>query len=67
MNIGYGLALVGFYIFLSTILYIDYQLFLRSGDAIFFKDKSQIEKDLREIQKIEVKNKLENKNNTKEK
>lgn len=58
MSIGYGLALIGFYIFLSTILYIDYQLFLRSNDAIFFKDKSQIEKDLREIQKIEIQNKL---------
>lgn len=48
----------GFFIFLSVVLYIDYQLFLRSGDAVFFEDKSQLEKDLREIQKIEVKNKL---------
>ena len=58
MSIGYGLSLIGFYIFLSTILYIDYQLFLRSNDSIFFKDKSQIEKDLREIQKIELQIKI---------
>lgn len=49
-----GLHIFGFYIFLSVLLYIDYQLFLRSGDSIFFKDKSTIEKDLRRIQRLEI-------------
>jgi len=55
---NYAIATIGFYMFLSVALYIDYQLFIRSGDAIFFKDKSDIEKNLREIQKIEIENKL---------
>lgn len=55
---NHAIAILGFYMFLSVVFYIDYQLFLRSGDAIFFKDKSDIEKNLREIQKIEIENKL---------
>lgn len=53
------MASLGFWIFMSMVLYVDYKIFIRSGDAIFFKDKSQIEKDLREIQRIEVRQKLE--------
>lgn len=43
------------------ILYFSKYIFrvsLRSGDSKFFEDQSQIEKDLREIQKIELKQKL---------
>lgn len=43
---------------LEQAVYVDYQLFVRSGDAIFFKDKSEIEKDLREIQRLEIQQKL---------
>lgn len=49
---------LGFFIFLSVIFYLDYKLYLRGNDSIFFKDKSQLEKDLREIQELEAKNRL---------
>ena len=55
---NYGLSILGLYIFLSTVLYVDYKIFLRSGDSFFLGDKSEIEKDLREIQKLEIKQKL---------
>lgn len=53
------LGWTGFFVFLSVILYVDYRMYLRSGDSIFFEDKIQIEKDLREIQKLEIKQKLD--------
>lgn len=53
------LGWTGFFIFLSVILFLDYQMYLRADDSIFFKDKSQIEKDLREIQRLEINKKLE--------
>jgi len=31
---------------------------LTGRDALFFEDKTQVEKDLREIQKLEIKQKL---------
>lgn len=55
---NYGLSILGLYIFLSTVLYVDYKIFIRSGDSFFLGDKSEIEKDLREIQKLEIKQKL---------
>ena len=56
---NYDLGWTGFFIFLSVIIFVDYKMYLRSGDSIFFKDKIQIEKDLREIQKLEIKQKLD--------
>lgn len=55
---NYAIATIGFYIFMTMFLYIDYKIFVRSGDSIFLKDKSEIEKDLREIQKLEIKARL---------
>lgn len=49
---------LGWVIIISVVMIIDYHMWLRGGDAIFFRDKTQIEKDLREIQKLEVKQKL---------
>lgn len=55
---NYAIVTIGFYIFMAMFLYIDYKIFVRSGDSIFLKDKSEIEKDLREIQKLEIKARL---------
>lgn len=41
------------------LLAIDYHMWLRGGGGYFFYDKTQIEKDLREIQKLEIQKKLE--------
>lgn len=41
-------------IFLSVLLFLDYKSWERSGEGIFFKDKTQLEKDLRSIQKIKA-------------
>lgn len=43
----------------AALILTDYQMWVRGGDSIIFFDKTQIEKDLREIQKLEIKNKLE--------
>lgn len=43
---NYNIEIFGFFAFLAN-------------DSIFFKDKSEIEKDLREIQRLEIKQKLE--------
>jgi hypothetical protein len=37
---------------------IDYHIWLAGRDTMFFEDKTQTEKDLREIQKLEIKQKL---------
>ena len=42
----------------SVVLLIDYHIWLAGGDAMFFGDKTPTEKDLREIQKLEIKQKL---------
>lgn len=40
-------------------MYIDYQWYIRgSENTWFFKDETDIEKDLREIQKLEIKQRL---------
>lgn len=52
------MSYLGFAIILSTIIYLDYKVYLRGNDSIFFKDKTQLEKDLREIQELEAKKKL---------
>ena len=49
---------IGFFIFLSMIMYCDYKMYLRGNDSLFFKDKTDLEKDLREIQKLEVEERL---------
>lgn len=46
-------------ILFSVVLLIDYHIWIAGGDTVFFKDKTQIEKDLREIQKLELKQKLD--------
>ncbi len=48
------LTAIVFFIFIA----IDYHMWLRGGDSIFFTDRTQIEKDLREIQKLEIAKKL---------
>ncbi len=48
----------GFGIFISMIFYLDYKVYLRGGKSFIFKDKTQLDKDLREIQKLEAKQKL---------
>jgi uncharacterized membrane protein len=45
-------------IIIAVLLMIDYHSYLRSGSSICFKDKTELEKDLREIQKLEAKIKL---------
>ena len=53
------MAYLGFMLFLSTIMYLDYKWYLRgSSSTWFFKDKTDLEKDLREIQILETKLKL---------
>jgi len=52
------LELLAIAIILSTVMAIDYHTYLRGGNSIFFADESQVEKDLREIQRLEIKNKL---------
>jgi hypothetical protein len=37
---------------------IDYHTWLRSGNSLFFQDRTQIEKDLRELQKLEIAKKI---------
>lgn len=50
---------LGFWIFISTIMYIDYKWYIRGSEKTwFFKDETDIEKDLREIQKLEIKQRL---------
>ena len=51
---------LGFAIIVTALLYFDYKMYIRGNANLFFKDKTQLEKDLREIQKLEVKIKLEN-------
>jgi len=51
---------LGFCILLSTIIFIDYKMYIRGENAMFFKDKSEIEINLRKIQKIEIETKLNN-------
>lgn len=53
-----GARLLAYSLFLISLMGIDYHIYLRGGESIFFVDKTQTEKDLREIQKIEIKNKL---------
>lgn len=54
MSTGLGLAILGFYIFLSVVVYLDYQEYLRGGKSIFFADKTEAEIKMREIQKKEI-------------
>lgn len=49
---------LGIFIFVSTILYIDYKLYIRSGNALFFKDKSSLEKKQREYQELKLNKKI---------
>jgi len=53
-----GARLLAYSLFLISLMGIDYHIYLRGGESIFFTDNTQTEKDLREIQKIEIKNKL---------
>ena len=48
----------GFWIFMSVMLYLSHYDYINGGESFFFKDKTQIEKDKREIQKIETQLKL---------
>lgn len=51
---------LGIAIFSCVILYIDYKCWIRGQEnTLFFKDKTQLEKDIREVQKLEVKLKIE--------
>lgn len=50
---------LAFCILLSVVMYLDYKTYIRGNDSIFFKDQTQLEKDLREIQRIEVSKKLQ--------
>lgn len=50
-NIAAAIFLIGF-------LAIDYHMWLRGGNSKIFDDTSQIEKDLRKIQKLEIQKKL---------
>ena len=59
MTIGKGISLLGFYIFLSVVVYIDYQEYLRGAKSIFFADKTDAEIKMREIQKREIDKKYE--------
>ena len=47
-----------FAIIISMIIYVDYKCYVRGADAILFKDKTELEKDLRELQHLEVKRKI---------
>jgi len=49
---------IGIGIFMSMVFYLDYKIYLRGGKSFIFKDKTQLDKDLREIQKLEVAQKL---------
>lgn len=50
-NIAVAIFVIGF-------LAIEYHMWLRGGKSQIFGDKTQIEKDLREIQKLEIEKKL---------
>lgn len=50
-NIALGLLL-------STLCFLDYQVWVNGGNSVLFEDKTQIEKDLRKIQKLEIAKKL---------
>jgi hypothetical protein len=50
---------IGFALLISTLCFLDYQVWIRGGNSYFFEDKTEIEKDLRKIQKLEIKKKLE--------
>lgn len=41
-------------VFIAT----DYYTWLRCGNSLFFQDRTQIEKDLRELQKLEIAKKI---------
>jgi len=45
-------------IVMAAALSIDYHIYLRGGKAVFFADENEMEKDLREIQKLETKKRL---------
>lgn len=45
-------------IVIVAVLSIDYHIYLRGGKAVFFADENEMEKDLREIQKLETKKRL---------
>jgi hypothetical protein len=49
---------LGLSIVIAAIILIDYQMWVRGGSGILFTDRTQIEKDLREIQKLEIAKKL---------
>jgi len=42
-------------IFLSTLVVIDYMIYVRGGRSFLFEDKTEIEKDLRKCQRIKLK------------
>ena len=50
---------LGFWIFMSMVIFLSYHDFQNGGKSFFFKDLTEIEKDKREIQKLEVKQRLE--------
>ena len=58
MSFRAGLCGLGFYIFLSVVVYLDYQEYLRGARSIFFSDKTETEKQLREMQRLENERKL---------
>lgn len=49
---------LGIFIFFSMIIYVDYKLYVRSGNALFFKDKTDLEKKQREYQKLKLNKKI---------
>ena len=52
---------MGYAIVLVIFMYLDYKIYLRGNkNTWFFEDKTEIEKDLREIQRLETKKKLRN-------
>ena len=45
---------IAFALVIVAVFVIDYLCWVRGGHGIFFKDKTQLEKDLRKLQHLEV-------------
>jgi hypothetical protein len=53
------MEVMAFTIFICTIMYLDHKWYIRGSEkTLFFKDETDIEKDLREIQRLEIKQRL---------
>lgn len=49
---------IGFNMFICLIIYIDYKMYIRGNSCFLFKDKTELEKDLRKLQELETKLKI---------